>query len=245
MLKALFFVLRISAAWMLVVLLASSIWYELPLLGRLEWPVAIAGMLTMALVVAGAFSHLRRVRLIAGRVDSDALANRQRRQIEIPFEAGEAFDLVDAAIRELPRIEQVESARDSLQVRAKVGAPATLRRTAAAAAGTRCCGSACTRNQILATVTPGDDTGSVTLICEPESPALERLVPGRRRHQPRERRGDHARDHPPRRRAPPRRAGRRARRPRPRRNSPSPSSACCTRRSSRTSSTTRWPARSC
>src|SRR5690606_12586743 len=27
------------------------------------------------------------------------------------------------------------------------------------------------RNQILATVTPGHDSGSVTLICEPESPA--------------------------------------------------------------------------
>lgn len=170
MIKSLFFVLRIAIAWFLVVMLATAIWYELPLLGRLAWPITIAAMLTMALVVAGALSHLGRVRLIAGRIDNAALANRQRRQIEIPFEAGEAFDLLDSAIRELPRIEQVESARDSLQVRAKVGRPANY--------GERPLGRwnpllwfGVTRNQILATVTPSDGSGSVTLICEPENPA--------------------------------------------------------------------------
>ena len=123
MIKSLFFVLRIAIAWFLVVLLAAAVWSNLPLLGRLDWPITIAGMITMALVVAGALSHLARVQLIAGSNEKAALANRQRRQIEIPLEAGEAFDLLDAAIRELPRIEQVESARDSLQVRAKVGRP--------------------------------------------------------------------------------------------------------------------------
>jgi hypothetical protein len=168
--KSLFFVLRIAIAWLLGILLAAAIWSNIPLLGRLEWPIVIAGLLTMALVVAGALSHLERVRLIAGRVDKAALSNRQRRQIEIPLEAGEAFDLLDAAVRELPRIEQVESARDSLQVRAKVGRPATD--------GERPFGRwnplswfGTPRNQLLATVTPGHDSGSVTLICEPESPA--------------------------------------------------------------------------
>ena len=71
-------------------------------------------------VLSGVFSHMRRVRLIAGTLNSGTLSNRQRRQIEIPFEAGEAFDLIDAAIRELPGAILVESARDSLQVRAKV-----------------------------------------------------------------------------------------------------------------------------
>ncbi|CAN5718461.1 histidine kinase [soil metagenome] len=170
MIKSLFFVLRIAIAWLLGILLAAAIWSNIPLLGRLEWPIVIAGLLTMALVVAGALSHLERVRLIAGRVDKAALSNRQRRQIEIPLEAGEAFDLLDAAVRELPRIEQVESARDSLQVRAKVGRPATD--------GERPFGRwnplswfGTPRNQLLATVTPGHDSGSVTLICEPESPA--------------------------------------------------------------------------
>ncbi len=168
--KSLFFVLRIVLAWLLVVLLVSAIWAELPLLGRIEWPVAIAGMATMALVVAGALSHLGRVRLIAGRIDRGALDNRQRRQVEVPLEAGEAFDLLDAAVRELPRVQDVESARDSLQVRAKVGRP---QRDGELPGGRwnplSWFGEA--RNQLLATVTPGDDSGSVTLICEPETPA--------------------------------------------------------------------------
>lgn len=168
--KSLFFVVRIAAAWLVAVFVVSMIWYELPLLGRLEWPITIAGMITMALVVAGTLSHLGRVRLIAGRIDNAALANRQRRQVEIPLEAGEAFDLLDAAIRELPRIQSVESARDSLQVRAKLGRPDNY--------GARPLGRwnpllwfGVSRNQILATVTPGNDSGSVTLICEPENPA--------------------------------------------------------------------------
>lgn len=170
MFKSLAFVLRIAVAWMLAIMLVSAIWNELPLVHRLEWPIAVAGMLTMALVVIGAFSHIGRVRLIAGRVDKEALDNRQRRQVEVPFEAGEAFDLVDAAIRELPRIAQVESARDSLQLRAKVSRPEDY--------GDYPLGRwnpmrwfGIPRNQILATVVPGRDSGSVTLICEPETPA--------------------------------------------------------------------------
>jgi signal transduction histidine kinase len=170
--KSIFFVLRIAIAWLLAVFLAAAIWSELPLLGRLEWPIMIAGMITMALVVAGALSHLGRVRLIAGHIDKSALANRQRRQVEIPFEAGEAFDLLDAAIRELPRVQQVESARDSLQVRAKVGRPHNdVERPGGRWNPLSWFGVP--RNQILATVTPSHDSGSgsVTLICEPESPA--------------------------------------------------------------------------
>jgi signal transduction histidine kinase len=110
------------------------------------------------------------VRLIAGEIDSSALANRQRRQIEIPFEADEAFDLVDAAIRELPRIEEVESARDSLQVRAKINRPQPYgRHWVQRLNPANWLGSL--RNQITATVTPVNGTGSVTLLCEPEAAA--------------------------------------------------------------------------
>lgn len=168
--KSALFVLRIALAWLLAVFLFAGLWSNLPLIGWIEWPVVIAGMLTMALVIAGAFSHLDRVRLIAGRIDKGALGNRQRRQIEIPFEAGEAFDLLDAAIRELPRIQHVESARDSLQVRAKLARPLTYgERPFDRWNPLRLFGQ--TRNQILATVTPTHDSGSVTLICEPENPA--------------------------------------------------------------------------
>ncbi|MGY0799445.1 sensor histidine kinase [Lysobacter sp. A286] len=170
MIRSTFFVLRLAIVWMLAIFLFAGLWSELPLIGWLEWPIALGGMIIMALVVTGAISHLGRVRLIAGHIDKSTLGNRQRRQVEIPLEAGEAFDLVDAAIRELPRIQSVESARDSLQVRAKVKRPDIY--------GERPLGRwnpmlwfGIPRNQILATVTPGNDSGSVTLICEPESPA--------------------------------------------------------------------------
>ena len=112
------------------------------------------GLVLLFVIFNSAFSHLRRVRLIAGSVDSANLANRQRRQIEVPFEAGAVFDMVEAAIRELPGAEDIESARDSLQVRAKV------KRADAWDMRTR-------TNQVLVTVTPNGDAGSVTMICEP------------------------------------------------------------------------------
>jgi signal transduction histidine kinase len=170
MFKKLFFVLRIAIAWGLLVMLAMALYSGIPLIGRFDFPMVLLATATMALVVAGAFSHLHRVQLIAGRADADALGNRQKRLVEIPLEAGEAFDLVDAAVRELPGIEQVQSARDSLQVKAKVARPRTygehpLRRWNPLL----WFGQA--RNQLQATVTPGEHSGSVTLICEPENPA--------------------------------------------------------------------------
>ncbi|QGW67075.1 sensor histidine kinase [Lysobacter soli] len=154
----------------MALLVVSAIWNQLPVLGRLDWVLTMAGIATMALVVVAASSHVDRVRLIANRVDKEALDNRQRRQVEVPFEAGEAFDLVDAAVRELPRIGPVESARDSLQLRATVARPQND--------GDHPLGQwnpmrwfGVARNRILVTVTPGRDAASVTLICEPESPA--------------------------------------------------------------------------
>jgi signal transduction histidine kinase len=168
--KQFFFVLRVAIAWGLVVLLVGAIYDTIPVIGRFELPVVLAGMATMALVITGAFSHLHRVRLIAGRTDADALSNRQKRLVEIPLESGQAFDLLDAAIRELPGIEQVQSARDSLQLKAKVARPRTygehpLRRW------NPLLWFGLPRNQLQATVSPGEDSGRVTLICEPENPA--------------------------------------------------------------------------
>lgn len=172
MITSFFFVIRLAVAWFLAFMLGVTIFlgvndghYFGP-----AWPFVVAALAILLLVITGAFSHVRRVRLIAGRVDHSTLASRQRRQIEIPLEAGEAFDLLDAAIRELPRTEEVESARDSLQVRAKVRRvdPYGYRRPGRFNVfswfGRR-------DNQILATVAPGDGTGSVTLICEPGSGA--------------------------------------------------------------------------
>ncbi len=174
MIRTAFFLLRILAAWALVFFAAAIVWSSIPLLGEWELPIVLAMLVTAGFVITSVFAHVDRVRLIAGKVDREALGNRQRRRIEIPFEAGEAFDLLDAAIRELPNIEEVESARDSLQVRAKVGRtdPYGAQKHAAwnplAWWGTP-------RNQILATVMPNagrdSESGSVTLICEPESPS--------------------------------------------------------------------------
>jgi hypothetical protein len=172
MITSTFFVSRLVFAWCVLytavsIILAQNVFDHDE--ARIGGYVVVFGMVLIGVIVTGAFSHLRRVRLVAGEVNTATLSNRQRRQIEIPFEAGEAFDLVDAAIRELPGSEDIESARDSLQVRAKVhradpygGEPVhwdplqQWRRK---------------RNQILMTVTPNGDAGSVTLICEPERSA--------------------------------------------------------------------------
>ena len=174
MIRNFYFVFRLVVAWAGVVLIAALLWSGLPWIGNWELPAVLFGFVTMGLVITGALSHIGRVRLIADRIDRTTLANRQRRQVEIPFEAGEAFDLVDAAIRELPGVEQIESARDSLQVKAKVRRPQTY--------GEYPLGRwnplvwfGIPRNQVLATVAPAGDSGSVTVICEPESPAWSDL----------------------------------------------------------------------
>jgi hypothetical protein len=163
------FILRIVVAWGLAVLLALILLTNIADRNDPPWPFVLVAVILMAGAITSTFSHVRRVRLIADHVDAGTLGNRQRRQIEIPLEAGEAFDLVDAAIRELPGSEQVESARDSLQVRAKVRRIDPYRDRAFGRRGAWRRGQH--HNQVLATVTPRDGSGSLTLICEPEAGA--------------------------------------------------------------------------
>ena len=165
-----FFVFRIAAAWTFAYILLLMVWNGVFNGNAPEGLFFLLFVVTLGFVIAGAVSHIRRIRLIAGRIDPGTLANRHSRQVEIPLEAGEAFDLVDAAIRELPRSEEIESARDSLQVRSKV--------TRLNPYSTKSPGRFnplywihIKRNQILATVTPRDGTSSVSLVCEPESGA--------------------------------------------------------------------------
>jgi Histidine kinase len=173
--SSLFFVFRIAFAWFLVLFFALLFLSDL--IDEHAGPnlflfLVFAGL--FAYVMGGVLSHLRRVKLIAGRADGDTLANRQRRQVEVPFEAGETFDLLDAAIREIPRSEGTESARDSLQVRTKVlradpyGHEPASRFNPLRWLKAR-------RNLILATVLPGDGTGRITVICEPEGGAWKDL----------------------------------------------------------------------
>ena len=168
--KSLFFVFRIAAAWGAILLFAAVTLQDITGNGIPEWVVGLVIVGTLLVVVVRAFSHVRRVRLIADNPDSSTLASRHRRRIEIPLPPVEAFGIVDAAIRELPYVDNVESVPDSLQIHAHVKRmdPYTGgksgRRPATGAAGAR-------RNLVHATVVPGENTGSLTLICEPEGGA--------------------------------------------------------------------------
>src|SRR5437868_4656004 len=171
MIRSFFFVMSLVVAWALLmfvplVTFTGATNTEPPYL------IVIPFMVILVLVLVSGFSHVRRVRLIAGEVNGRTLSNRQRRQIEIPFEAGEAFDLLASAISELPGVSEVRAARDSLQVRARLdridpyGEPPRFSPNIWLRA---------THNQILATVMPNAGTGSVTLICEPEAGAWSDL----------------------------------------------------------------------
>ena len=99
MITSFFFLFRLTLAWMLLFLLVSLNLSEF-FFRHIELDfgglIALMAFALAAAVLVTAFSHLRRVRLITGHVTAAALSNRQRRQIEIPFEAGESFDLIDA-----------------------------------------------------------------------------------------------------------------------------------------------------
>ncbi len=170
MISSIFFVFRLTFAWMMVYLALSITLHEVFFRHTDSGGfIVLFGFLLAGFTIINAFSHVHRVRLIAGELNSTSLVRRQRRQIEIPYEAGEAFDLVEAAIRELPGVHDIESARDSLQVRASIdrvypypGDTVSWKRLIAMHT---------LRNQILVTVTPNVDAGSVTLIYEPERAA--------------------------------------------------------------------------
>lgn len=169
----LFFVIGITFAWIAAFFGLMILWRGVLDQRGPNSLVMLCVFVVLAFVIASAISHTRRVRLIAGQVNPANLANRQRRQIEIPLEAGEAFDIVEATIRELPRLEELETARDSLQVRAKI---TRLNPYGSAAQWSstpywKYIQPYITRNQVMATVTPGDGASSVTLVCEPESGA--------------------------------------------------------------------------
>lgn len=163
-----FYLLRLYFAWLLlligVMMLYTALFHK-----SVGW-IVFVWLVAMIFVTASAVSQVRRVRLTNGTVNAATLANRQRRLIEMPLRSDEAFAILDATIRELPHVEDVQSARDSLQVRAKVrriepyGKRASFLMKMLGWFGTA-------RNQIFATLTPHGSTGTVNLVCEPESGA--------------------------------------------------------------------------
>lgn len=166
-----FFVVRIAMAWLFALLLFSILWN---IFGN--GPPAfimLAALIGIGYMVTTAMSHVGRVRAIAGHADKVTLGSRQRRRIEIPLDAGEAFDLVEAAVRELPRSETPDSARDSLQLRAR------LRRFDRYGDGKPAWGTgwaqrfADSHDLLTVTIAPGERVGdgsSATVLCEPDRP---------------------------------------------------------------------------
>jgi len=167
--RNLFFVARLAAAWFGAFVLLALVASALPVLDRLDTgPLFLVAILVTIYVATKAFAHLHRVRLIAGHVDATTRGNRQRRQIEVPLEVEETFELLDAAIRELPRVQDVESARDSLQIRAKVQRSDQAWALDVQGADPNGWKYGRARNQIQATIDPGAGGSRITLICEPE-----------------------------------------------------------------------------
>ncbi len=162
------FYVRIVFAWMFVLVFALMFWGAFTHRG--QGGVFLAWCLLMIFVVTSAISHVRRVRLVQGKVNGGMLANRHRRQIEIPLASGPAFALLEAAIRELRDVQDVSVRRDALQIGAKVprvysyGGHAPLLQSMLGWFDAP-------RNQVFATLTPQSDTSTVNLVCEPEGGA--------------------------------------------------------------------------
>ena len=170
MFASLALILRILLAWAAAIVVAGFVWSGI-FSGMNDGPGWVFGLLAlfvMVTAVGSCITHIRRVWLVAGRLDATTLSSRQRRQIELPMDTGPAFALLEAAIAELPRVEDIESAPGSLQVRAYVrrvdaynGRPPSRWNLPARLA--------IRRNSVLATVTPGHGTSSVTLLFEPDA----------------------------------------------------------------------------
>jgi len=167
--SAFFFVVRRLLAWAGLIVFTLVLW-GIFAKGPPPWPFGVVTIVALVAVVVTSASHVNRVRLIAHDTGLPSLSSRHRRRIEIPLPASEAFDIVDSAVRELPYVDHVESARDSLQVHARLKRMDPYlsgkegRRQARGAAGAR-------RNLVHATVTPAGTTASVNVVCEPEAGA--------------------------------------------------------------------------
>ena len=174
MLRSFAFILRLLLGWAIALVLIAASWSALPLFGEFMAPIVILMFGMLVVVVGSALSHLGRVRMLVGGFDREALRNRQRRQIEIPFPADEGFAMLSAIVHDLPGAAKVLAASDTLQVRASVSrSPAhgaqRWRWNPVYAFGR-------TDDRIVATVTPNGDTSRILLISEPELPAWTDLI---------------------------------------------------------------------
>jgi hypothetical protein len=178
--SSLFFFVRIIGAWWLAIGVAMVLWSGLfhgmeepP--GMLFWLIAVGLLIATTIRVV---DHLHRVRVVAGTVDAVTLSNRQRRVVDLPMLADEAFELVEGAVRELPRIHSVVATHDSLRLHGLV--PRSEIDPARTYAwynlpGRLLAHCAIKRDEVLVTIMPGEGTCRVSLRCEPDAGAWRDL----------------------------------------------------------------------
>ncbi len=176
MLTRLFLFVRIVAAWLLSVGVAAFLWSGF-LHGMEEPPGILFWLLAIGLTIAAAIrviDHLHRVRVMAGEVDAATLSSRQRRVVDLPMEADEAFGLLEGAVRELPRIQSVVAIHDSLSIHGQVPRPGMEpeRRLAWYNLVAHC---AVKRDEVRVTIMPGEGTCRASIRCEPDAGAWRDL----------------------------------------------------------------------
>ena len=164
--KSFFFALRSAVSWAVVLTLGlvviAGVFGERK--ATVVAPIAIVGFFV---AMVRAYSHTHRVMLLADKPEEVSFGNRHRRRFEMMYPATETFDMVDATIRELPGVCDIQSVRDSLQIHARVARAApngrnkdSLRKLSDLDAEGY--------DLVRAIITPGENASSLTLVCEPE-----------------------------------------------------------------------------
>jgi hypothetical protein len=164
------FIARLIAAWIAALCVVVVMWQSLDWTHDFPWFFTLAWCVGLLLALARGVTHLYRVRTIAGRIDPETVANRQRRRVEVPYSVDEALDLVEGVVRALPDIQDVTAARGGLQVRGMirhaVAEPQSLplRKRRPHDPFQR-------DTRVNASVVPGEGACTVLFVCEPDSGA--------------------------------------------------------------------------
>ncbi|MBL8514506.1 MAG: histidine kinase [Betaproteobacteria bacterium] len=160
------FVARLALAWGLAVLTMGALTATIARnhMPKLSSFVLLFVAMSVAVAIGVGITHVRRVKSIAGHADASALANRHRRQIEVPYDAPIAFDIVETAVRELPRVEHVVANRAGRYIRAEVPTWSPYMGDGSSWDGRG-------TNLVHVTIAPGDCCGSAVIVCEPRTSA--------------------------------------------------------------------------
>jgi signal transduction histidine kinase len=129
--------------------------------------------LTLAIYLAAAIEHRKRLLMIASPLTKAKLANVQDRQIEVPLTSELALRLLEESLRELPQMESVRPVPADLHVFANFRLVDQLGATGGKWSPRRLFEWLFVeRNQMVAVVHPREHASSITLRCEPEGGVL-------------------------------------------------------------------------